>query len=137
MQIPEKLKNINILVVDDDELIRELSKTILNESGFTHTWEAKDGQQALTKLENEHFDIIICDWNMPNMNGLELLEKVRNVEKFQHIAFLMATVLTDVDSVKKAIMAGVIDYITKPYEPEILCKKLVTTYAKHLKQQSE
>jgi len=134
MEIPEKLKQIKILIVDDDETLRELNKAILNACGFDNTFTAEDGQAALTKLHNEQFDIVVCDWKMPNMSGLELLEQVRSNEKLKNIAFLMATMVSNAESVTKAVKAGVTDYIAKPFNPDTLCKKVATTYAKNLKQ---
>lgn len=134
MQIPEKLKLIKILVVDDDETVRELSKSILNASGFNNTWEAEDGKSALSLLKNQHFDIVICDWKMPHMTGLELLQQIRSERRLKNMAFLMATSISDSENVTKAISAGVTDYIAKPFQPDILCNKVITTYAKSLKQ---
>ena len=137
MEIPEKLKQIKILLVDDDETLRELNKAILNAGGYENVSTAEDGQAALTRLGNEQFDIVVCDWKMPNMTGLELLEKVRSDEKLKNIAFLMATMVSNAESVTKAVKAGVTDYIAKPFNPDILCKKVVTTYAKNLKRLKE
>jgi len=137
MEILEKVKQIKILIVDDDLMIREMSKSVLNASGFNNTAEAEDGQCALAMLQNEHFDLVICDWNMPNMSGLELLEHMRSDEKLKNIAFLMATINSDIKNVNKAIKAGVTDYVTKPLQPATLCNKVVTTYARSLKQQKE
>jgi len=134
MEIPEKLKQIKILIVDDDEALREISKAILNAGGFNNTSSAEDGQSALTKLNNEQFDIVVCDWKMPNMTGLELLEQIRNDKKLKNIAFLMATMVSDTENVRKAVQAGVTDYIAKPFNPDTLCKKVATTYAKNLKK---
>lgn len=134
MEITEKLKIIKILIVDDDDSMRELSKSILNESGFNNTWEAEDGQSALNILKNQHFDVVICDWNMPNMTGLELLQQIRSNGKLKNIAFLMATVISDSENVTKAVQEGVTDYVTKPFQPDTLCNKVVTTYARSLKQ---
>lgn len=130
MEIPEKLKNIKILIVDDDETVRELSKAILNKSGFNNAWEAEDGKSALSLLKNQHFDVVICDWEMPNMTGLDLLKEVRKDGRIKNIAFLMATVIADMENVKKAIEEGVTDYVTKPIQPDVLCQKVVTTYAR-------
>ncbi len=134
MEITEKLKIIKILIVDDDETVRELSQSILNAVGFNNTWEAEDGQIALTLLKKQHFDIVICDWNMPNMTGLELLQQIRSINKLSNIAFLMATAISDAENVTKAIQEGVTDYVTKPFQPDILCNKVVTTYSKSIKQ---
>ena len=98
---------------------------------------AEDGLAALTRLEAENFDIVVCDWKMPNMTGLELLEKVRSNDKLKDIAFLMATMVSDVENVRKAVQAGVTDYIAKPFNPDMLCKKVAMTYAKNLKKLKE
>ena len=137
MEIPEKLKKIKILIVDDDKGMLKLSTSVLNATGFENTSEAEDGQSALTLLKNEHFDLIICDWKMPNMTGLELLQQIRSDEKLKSIAFLMITAVSDTGSVTKAIQAGVTDYVAKPFQPDILCNKVITTYAKNLKQLKE
>ena len=130
MNIPEKVKNIKILIVDDDPTIRELGKSILEKAGFTNAWEAEDGVSASSLLRGQHFDVVVCDWEMPNMDGLQLLKEVRKDGRMRGTAFLMATVIADVENVKKAIQEGVTDYITKPLEPDTFCKKVLTTYAR-------
>ena len=123
-----------VMIVDDVQMIRRALKISLLKAGVTGVTEAKNGAEAIELLKQEKFDLIICDWEMPNMSGLELLQKIRSDGRLKNIAFLMATAVTDTENVTKAIQAGVTDYVTKPFQPDILCKKLVTTYAKSRKQ---
>lgn len=116
--------------------MRNISKTILRDAGFKNIDEADDGINALKKLDTGNHDIIMCDWTMPNMSGLELLEQVRKSKDLQHLPFLMVTAVADTENVKKAIQAGVTDYISKPFQSETLCQKLITAYTSALKSRN-
>ena len=116
--------NIKILVVDDFATMRRILKNNLRQLGFSNILEAEDGQLALEELKKNKVDLIISDWNMPNMSGLELLKAVRGDESLKQIPFVMVTAEGQKDSVMEAAKAGVSNYIVKPFTPEIFEEKL-------------
>jgi len=116
--------NITILVVDDFESMRRIVKGTLKSIGFSNFIEAEDGVIALKKLEKEKIDLIISDWIMPNMNGLDFLKAVKGDDKYRHIPFIMVTAEGQRGNVLEAINAGVNNYIVKPFTPETLRGKI-------------
>jgi len=116
--------NINVLVVDDFATMRRIVKGVLKDLGFKNIIEADNGVSALKDLKTEDVGLILCDWNMPKMNGLELLKTVRSDEKFKDIPFIMVTAEGQKQNVVEAIKAGVSNYIVKPFTPETLKEKL-------------
>jgi two-component system, chemotaxis family, chemotaxis protein CheY len=116
--------NITILVVDDFMSMRRIVKGTLKSIGFNNFIEAEDGVDALKKLEKEKVDLIISDWIMPNMNGLDFLKAVRGSDKFKKSPFIMVTAEGQKGNVLEAINAGVNNYIVKPFTPETLQAKL-------------
>ena len=116
--------NIKILVVDDFPAIRLLIKGTLKQLGFNNIIEAEDGIMALRILEEKNFGLILADWNMPNMSGLDLLKAVRNDENLKNIPFIMVTAEGQQESVVKAAKAGISNYIMKPFSPDILIEKI-------------
>ena len=116
--------NIKILVVDDFATMRRILKGNLRKLGFSNILEAEDGCIALEELKKNKVDLIISDWNMPNMTGLELLKAVRGDESLKQIPFVMVTAEGQKDSVMEAAKAGVSNYIVKPFTPEIFEEKL-------------
>ena len=116
--------NITILVVDDFESMRRIVKGTLKSIGFNNFIEAEDGVIALKKLEKEKVSLIISDWIMPNMDGLEFLKAVKGNEKYKHIPFIMVTAEGQKGNVLEAINAGVNNYIVKPFTPETLRAKI-------------
>jgi two-component system, chemotaxis family, chemotaxis protein CheY len=120
------VKNKNLLLVDDIASMLNISKSILRSEGFTHIYEAQDGVEALKILKNKSIDLVICDWEMPNMNGLELFKEARADEKLKDIPFLMLTASSGVQKVKEAIAAGVTDYIIKPYQQNAFIAKVIS-----------
>ena len=116
--------NLRILVVDDFATMRKIIKNILTQLGFKNIIEADDGTTALEVLKKEKVDLIISDWNMPKMNGLELLKAVRNDPNLKDIVFIMVTAEAQKDNVIEAIRQGVNQYIVKPFTPETLKEKL-------------
>lgn len=115
---------IKILLVDDMSSMRGVIKMFLKSGDFDQIDEASDGEQAWKRLSFGQYNIVICDWDMPNMSGLELLEKVRTDEKLKDLPFLMLTANNSMDKVKLAIDAGVNDYIAKPFQPDKLLAKM-------------
>lgn len=117
-------KNIIILVVEDLVIMRRLIKNTLNGMGFYSVIEAEDGQQALQKLEKVRVDLIITDWLMNNVDGIELTRKVREMEHVKDVPILMVTALSDEKDVRTALKNGVNDYVVKPFTTLTLKKKI-------------
>ncbi len=116
--------NLSILVVDDHSLTRDMVGSILKSIGFSNLVLADNGLSALQKMEDNHFDLVICDWNMPRLTGLALLKEVRAKKEFQKLPFLMLTAEVYKENILEAINAGVSDYISKPFTAEVLEKKI-------------
>ncbi len=116
--------DLKVLVVDDFATMRKIIKNILSQLGFKNIYEADDGTTALELLKKEKIDLIISDWNMPKMSGLELLKAVRSDPNLKDIIFIMVTAEAQKDNVIEAIKHGVNQYIVKPFTPETLKEKL-------------
>lgn len=116
--------NPKVLVVDDMKSMRNLIKACLGELGLTEISEAADGKMALALLRSKPFDLVICDWDMPTMDGLEVLRAVRSEERLAELRFIMLTANALDSKVREAINAGVSDYVAKPFLPETLQKKV-------------
>jgi len=104
--------------------MRKIIKNILSQLGFKNIIEADDGSTALEILKKEKVDLIISDWNMPKMPGIELLKAVRSDENLKDIKFIMVTAEAQKESVIEAIKYGVNQYVVKPFTPETLKEKL-------------
>ena len=117
-------KNIKILVVDDFATMRKVIKNLLKQVGYENIVEAEDGVLALRVLKSQKIDLVISDWNMPNMTGLELLKAVRGDEDLKTTPFLMVTAEALQDNVIAAVKAGVSNYIVKPFTAEVLNEKI-------------
>jgi two-component system chemotaxis response regulator CheY len=113
-----------ILIIDDFKTTRRILKTTLKHMGLTELTEASDGKEALKLLLNESFDLIISDWNMPNMSGLELIKAIKQNEALKSIPFIMVTSEANKNNVVAAIKAGVSDYLTKPFTAETITLKV-------------
>ncbi|MBI4773287.1 MAG: chemotaxis response regulator CheY [Deltaproteobacteria bacterium] len=112
------------LVVDDFATMRKIVRNLLRQLGYQHIDEAEDGVVALRKLKSTKYDMIICDWNMPNMTGIELLREVRSDESLKVIPFLMVTAEANKENVIEAVKAGVSNYIVKPFTADTLSGKI-------------
>ena len=121
-------KNIKILVVDDFATMRKIVKNVLQQIGYTNIDEAENGQEALRKLKSDSFDFVISDWNMPEMDGLTLLKKIRADEELKHIPVIMVTAEAEKSKVIEAIKAGVNNYIVKPFTAETMKQKMDQIY---------
>lgn len=117
-------KNMKVLVVDDFSTMRRIVKNLLRQNGYTNIEEAEDGEQAYSKLQGGGFGFVVSDWNMPNMDGLELLKKVRSDPALKDLPILMVTAEAEKDKVITAIQAGVNNYIVKPFSGEVLKEKM-------------
>jgi two-component system chemotaxis response regulator CheY len=113
-----------VLVVDDYQTMIRIIRNLLNQLGFKNIEEAKDGRQALEKLNGGKFGLVISDWNMEPMTGYELLQQVRASEKLKATPFIMVTAESKTENVIAAKKAGVNNYIVKPFNAETLKGKL-------------
>ena len=113
---------MKIMLVDDSRTIRNIQKNTLSGLGHTEIVEAADGLEALSALQSESPDLILLDWNMPNMDGLTFLKEVRQRNK--DIPFIMITTESERARVVAAIQAGCSDYLVKPFTPDGLKEKL-------------
>lgn len=116
--------SIKILIVDDFATMRRILKNILKQLGFTNVTEADDGTTALDLLKSNSFDLIISDWNMPKMTGLDLLKTVRATPEYKDIPFLMVTAEAQKQNVIDAVQAGVSNYVVKPFTADQISEKL-------------
>ena len=117
-------KNIKILIVDDFATMRKVVRNLLKQVGYEDIVEAEDGVMALKALKSQKIDVIVSDWNMPNMTGLELLKAVRADAELAKTPFLMVTAEALQDNVVAAVKAGVNNYIVKPFTAEVLNEKI-------------
>ncbi|NBY68524.1 MAG: response regulator [Betaproteobacteria bacterium] len=117
-------RNPQFLIVDDFSTMRRIIRGLLKEAGYVDADEAEDGQVAFQKLQTGHFDCVITDINMPNMNGFELLEAIKEDEKLKSIPVLMVTAEASKDDVLKAARLGASAYIVKPFSKAVLEDKI-------------
>jgi len=117
-------KDMTVLVVDDFATMRRIVRNILRDLEFKKILEAEDGTAAVDILKTQKVDLIISDWNMPKMTGLELLKWVRSNEDTKDIPFLMVTAEAQKENVIEAVKAKVSNYIVKPFTAQTLAEKL-------------
>ena len=119
-------KNMKILVVDDFSTMRRIVRNLLVELGFTNTLiqEADDGNNALTMLKSQPFDMVVTDWNMPNMTGIELLRAIRADDALKHLPVLMVTAEAKKENIVEAAQAGASGYVVKPFTAVTLDEKI-------------
>jgi len=117
-------KQLKILVVDDFATMRKVVRNLLKQIGYETIVEAEDGVNALKVLKSQKIDLIVSDWNMPNMTGIELLKAVRADEDLKSTPFLMVTAEALQENVIAAIKAGVNNYIVKPFTADMLNEKI-------------
>lgn len=120
---------MKILIVDDFEMVRVMLKTTLDNMGETNSIQAEDGKSALEHLQqaaaaSEPFDVVFADWNMPIMNGFELLQACKANDLLKETPIIMVTAEADKSHIMKALMGGAADYIVKPFSPEAIQKKI-------------
>jgi len=121
--------NMKVLVVDDFATMRRIVKNILTQLGFKNIVEADDGTTAVDVLKSEKVDMIISDWNMPKMTGLELLKHVRADAGMADTPFIMVTAEAQQDNIILAVKAKVSQYIVKPFTAETLGEKIDKIFA--------
>ena len=117
-------KNINVLIVDDYRTMLRIIRNLLKQLDFNKVDEAVDGQEALAKLRAGNFGLVISDWNMAPMTGLDLLKEVRADQRLKEMPFIMITAESKTENVVAAKQAGVSNYIVKPFNAETLREKI-------------
>lgn len=123
-----KILQTKILIVDDYKTMLRIISNLLHQLGFEDIHEATDGGMALEMMGRMDFGLILSDWNMEPMSGLELLKKVRAHDKFKHIPFIMITAESKTENVVAAKQAGVNNYIVKPFNAVTLKAKLSSVF---------
>jgi len=122
--------NLKILIVDYFNTMRRIVRNLLKEIGYANTHEAEDGQIALAKLRREHFDFVVSDVNMPNMNGFDLLRQIRSDAALKSLPVLLVTAEAKKEDIVSAAQAGASGYIVKPFTKATLEEKFRKILAK-------
>ncbi|MFH2131935.1 MAG: response regulator [bacterium] len=122
-------KNIRILVVDDSVGIRMAARKVFQNLGYSNVAVADDGTTALVELKKESYDLVVADWNMPQMTGVELLNAMRADKTLAGIPFLLVTGDDNQDNLMEAIKAGISNFMTKPYDAKVLSEKIERIFA--------
>jgi two-component system chemotaxis response regulator CheY len=120
--------NMDVLVVDDASAMRRIVRGLLKELGFKNIREADNGQSALDELKRRKADLVVSDWNMPEMSGIDLLRAIRSDEALKNIPVLMVTAEAKKENILAAIQAGVNNYIVKPFNAQTLQEKLTKIF---------
>lgn len=128
---------MKFLVVEDSPTARRLIITALKQMGYNSFEECEDGLQALNLLREKEFDILLTDWNMPNLNGIELATIVRNDEKLKSLPILMLTTRSEKSDILKAVSTKINGYVAKPFTPDSLKQKLDPIVAMVIKRKRE
>lgn len=121
---------MKFLVVDDFSTMRRIVRNLLKELGFTNVDEAEDGVAALQKLNSSQFDFVVTDWNMPNMDGLTLLQTIRQTPHLKQLPVLMVTAEAKKENIIAAAQAGASGYVVKPFTAGTLAEKLEKIFEK-------
>ncbi|NMM36066.1 MAG: chemotaxis protein CheY [Glaciimonas sp.] len=122
--------NTKFLIVDDFSTMRRIIRNLLKELGYTNVDEAEDGVMGLSKLRNEQFDFVVSDWNMPNMDGLEMLKNIRADPALCKLPVLMVTAEAKKENIIAAAQAGASGYVVKPFTAATLDEKLSKIFEK-------
>jgi two-component system chemotaxis response regulator CheY len=121
---------MKVLVVDDFATMRKIVRNILKQIGFENITEAEDGSVALRMIKSEQMGLVVTDWNMPNMTGLDLLKEIRKNPQTANTPVLMVTAEGLKENVMDAVKAGVNNYVVKPFTAEVLQEKIETIFRK-------
>jgi two-component system, chemotaxis family, chemotaxis protein CheY len=121
---------MKVLVVDDFATMRKIVRNILKQIGFEDITEAEDGSVALRLIKSESVGLVVTDWNMPNMSGLDLLREIRQNPQTASLPVLMVTAEGLKENVMDAVKAGVNNYVVKPFTAEVLQEKIETIFRK-------
>ncbi|WP_027456859.1 chemotaxis response regulator CheY [Dechloromonas agitata] len=122
--------NMHFLVVDDFSTMRRILRNLLKEEGFANVSEAEDGRLALNRLQAGDIQFVVTDWNMPNMDGLELLQQIRATPKLRNLPVLIVTAEARKENIIAAAQAGADGYIVKPFTGATLHEKLSKIFSK-------
>jgi len=123
-------KNISILVADDNELMSNLIRMMLEKNGFKNITEVRDGASAFKTLQAQKIDLIIADWHMDGLSGIELLQKVRADDKMRDTPFIIVSVEGLDVSIDTAFHYGVSDFLSKPFKMDSLLGKITKVMEK-------
>ena len=128
------MATLKALVVDDASFVRDLVKrTVRQRFPVIDTTDAQNGRRAQSLMSRTTFDLILCDWEMPEMSGLELLQWMRQQPQYEKTPFIMITSRGDKDHVVEAVKGGVSEYLGKPFSPEGLSNKIIKVMGRRLK----
>ena len=116
--------DIRILTVDNSATMRRIIVNTLHRAGFNEISEATDGKDALAKMKVDNFDLVITDWNMPEMDGLTLVNHLRCDAEFRDVPVLMISARSVKEDILEAMKAGVTNYLVRPFTSETLCDKI-------------
>ncbi len=117
-------QNMKILIADDFPEVTRTMRYILRNIGFRNVREADGGKAVLRALKKEKYDLIFCDWGMPDMSGVEVLKKIRSDDELKHIPFIMVTAEAEKEKILAAIKAGVSNYIVKPFTAKTISETI-------------
>jgi len=123
-------KSMKILIVDDFSTMRRIIRNLLRDLGYTNTEEADDGASALPLLKKGDYDLLVTDWNMPGMSGIDLLRQIRSDEQLAALPTLMVTAEAKRDHIIEAAEAGVNGYVVKPFTAQVLKEKIEKIFAR-------
>lgn len=123
-------ERLNFLVVDDFSTMRRIVRNLLKELGYENVQEAEDGALALGKLRKQPFDFVVSDWNMPNLDGLEMLKQIRADDQLKHLPVLMVTAEAKKENIIAAAQAGANGYVVKPFTAATLEEKMNKIFEK-------
>ncbi|GMT44145.1 MAG: chemotaxis protein CheY [bacterium] len=122
-----EISDIKVLIVDDSSTMRRIIGKILKSMDITEILQAADGVDAISLLSDTSVDLILADWNMPRMNGLRMVKKLREKRKTASVPIIMVTTEAERSSVVEAIKAGANNYLAKPFTPDALTTKIKET----------
>ena len=123
-------KNLKFLVEDDFPTMRRIVMSLLKELGYTNLAEAENGAEGLAKLRSNSFDFVVSDWNMPIMDGLTMLQQIRQDPALKHLPVLMVTAEAKKENIIAAAQAGASGYVVKPFTAATLQEKLAKIFEK-------
>lgn len=123
-KIERVISGYRIMVIDDSSTTRKVITNILGQIGHSDVIEAENGIDALAKLAQNKVDLILCDWNMPNMNGLQFVKSLRSMKTYGNIPILMVTTNAAKGEIIQALQAGASDYVAKPFTPKVIQQKI-------------
>lgn len=128
MQMVENADSKVVLIADDTQTMRSVVRASLKAIGFKEFHEVTNGAEAKLILETKPIDLVICDWEMPEMDGLEVLKEMRGMEKHKETPFIMLTGNANTDLVTQSIKLGISGFVVKPFQPQALCEKIANIF---------